>query len=203
MIKILRRALVYFDVDDTLWPLTRRVSQDLKIPFERFQEFKIIENKQMSLVERLAVNEAFRDPRTFLDMNFYDGVEDLLQLEEYGADVRIKTNSLSPEVIKVKQPQILDAIHGLRPEAVEFGLVNEHTAIHKETPPDILIFADDSPYYVQSSLAKYNILPRMPYNQTEKASKMMASKTVYPVTAGDMKIMYQTIIELLHGVTWC
>ena len=154
---------VVFDIDDVLWGLTHRVVQQLSIKYQDWITFQVLQNERYSMETRIAINNAFRDPATFANMQFYTGVERIMDIEEYGAIVQIKSNSFSEAVAVSKRQQLLCAIPGLREEQLYLPIVDEHTTMQKRFDDDTFISIDDSPSNIAGSPACFNFMPYTPW----------------------------------------
>lgn len=189
---------VYFDIDDVAWDLQGRVAKRLKLPLELLDEFKVSANERLTEAQREAVLASYCDPETFRYIQFYPGFMDILQLEQAGASLRFKSNSLTTEVAAVKKPQVLAALPDIELDKFEFPVTGVGGSVHKGFDTDAFIVVDDSPYNIASSPAPYNIMPRKYHNQSQKARALVAHKNVYYTPDGDMFAIYRLITMLLH-----
>ncbi len=188
---------VVFDIDDVLWGLTHRVVQQLSIKYQDWITFQVLQNERYSMETRIAINNAFRDPATFANMQFYTGVERIMDIEEYGAIVQIKSNSFSEAVAVSKRQQLLCAIPGLREEQLYLPIVDEHTTMQKRFDDDTFISIDDSPSNIAGSPACFNFMPYTPWNVTNEARMLVASKRVTRYPQEDLNGLIDQIIQLL------
>lgn len=189
--------LVVWDIDDIAWDLQGRVAKQLGIPFQDLVEFHILENTLLTMEQRLAVNDYYRDPSHFRNIEFYDGFERVTELEQHGARLQFNSNSFSATVAEDKKSQIRTFVPHARPEMFCFNVVDGNTTIKKKYPDDSFIVIDDSPYNIALSPAPYNIMPIVPWTQTAKAKALVAAKKVFYVPQGDLEAIYRLVRQLL------
>lgn len=186
-----------FDLDDTGWGLSERVAQKVGVDFADLIDFHILKNERITMEQRLAINDYYRDPEIFRGIEFYPGFAQIMELKALNAVIQVNSNSLGEEVRDIKIKQTLSEVPGLRREHLRFGLVNENTTIRKRFDDDTYILVDDSPYNIAISPATWNIVPRKPWNQTKKAAEIMRGKSVIFVPPGDFYKIIRTIANIL------
>lgn len=189
------------DIDDVVWGLNKRIAERFDIPYGLLTDFYVLQNENLSLDLRQKINQAYSDPETFRDMEFYPGFRDLFDLQRYGAEVILKSNSFNKGVIVEKRRQLLAAVPGLREEQMQLMLVNQHTTTKKAIGPDIFSATDDSPYTIAKSSAQHNIMPRQPWNQTSKAQDMIQAKEVRFFERGNLSELFDIEVKLLQSVS--
>ena len=156
---------VVFDLDDTLWNLNERAAEILNIDYSKLDTFIVGENNHLTEEEKEKLIKLYSDPYLWKDMKLVPGAKLIKQLENYKAEVYINSNCMNEEVQKYKRSFLSDLI-GLPDERI---ILNISSATHKPMDDDIFILVDDSPFNIQKSNAKYNIIPNKPWNQHVKA----------------------------------
>ncbi len=163
---------ILYDVDDVLWPCTQHVFGKLNIPIERETDFRIENNPELTPTERDAIIHEFQNADNFAEMNFYASARDILRPEELGAMVGIHSNAYSEAIAQHKLRQIPELLSKIRPEQLIVNVVTPQTN-RKQISSDILAFVDDSPYNIRGSRAKFNFVPRRPWNDNSLMRKVM------------------------------
>lgn len=166
------RLKILYDVDDVLWPFTQRIFNKLNIPLEKETDFHIENCSQLTVGEREVLMYEFQNADNFAKMNFYPAARDILRPEELGAIVGIHSNAYSEGVAQHKLQQIPELLPELPPEQLTINVVTPQTS-HKQIPADTLAFVDDSPYNIRSSRAKFNFVPRRPWNDNPLMKQVM------------------------------
>lgn len=169
-------AVAVYDYDDILWPLAERICQSIGFPIEKWTEFDIDLNPFMTPRQRDLIYEAFTDPKTFREINFYPEVAEIMKVLELGVRPRIVSNSCARDVLILKIEQILAAVPELKESDLEMRLVTRGSAeaLGKTIPPNALTLVDDSPLNFRRTTARYNILMRWPWNSTVAAQQLVA-----------------------------
>ncbi len=163
---------ILYDVDDVLWPFTQRVFGKLNIPLEKETDFRLENCSLLTADERKTLAYEFQNADNFAKMNFYPAARDILRPEELGAIVGIHSNAYSEAVAQHKLQQIPKLLPELPPEQLTINVVTPETN-HKQIPADILAFVDDSPYNIRGSRAKFNFVPRRPWNDNPLMRQVM------------------------------
>ncbi len=156
---------IVYDVDDVLWPCTETVYRRLGIKIERQTNFRIHEDSAFSPAEQEQIVAAFSNVENFENMQFYDGAEQILEVEQLNAKVVINSNSFSKDIREAKRRQILKLLPSLKASQLQLNLVGSK-ANHKQISAEVFAFVDDSPYNIASSKAKFNFMPKKPWNTT-------------------------------------
>lgn len=162
---------VVYDVDDVLWPCTQVVYDKLGLKSAPQEDFHIDNNPHLSAEEKAKLSQAFADVSNFTQMPFYSAARDIFKVEELGAEVEINSNCYSKAILKAKHEQLTQLFDSDLESKLKLNLVTPHSN-HKHIPKDVLIFVDDSPYNVAGSDAKYNLVPRRPWNDNPKMRKI-------------------------------
>jgi len=186
------KLTVIYDVDDVLWPCTENVFHKLGINPNRQTNFRIREDKAFSADEQDRIISAFCDEQSFQNMDFYDGADKILEVEDLGAEVQINSNSFSEKIRAAKRRQLTELFPNLRAEQLRLNLVGTN-ANHKRISADVFAFVDDSPYNVAGSQAKFNFMPKRPWNTTEEMQKIACEHE--KIYLGDIK---QRLGELVN-----
>ncbi len=192
---------IVFDLDDVAHGLNEKVTQHLGIKYEDIVEFYFNENPRLSAELKEAMNQCYRNPKFFRNIQFYPGFERIMELEQkYPAKVWANSNSFGEDVRHEKICSLQHSVPALPPEQMRLGLVGAATTRKKKFDDDTLILVDDSPYNIALSPAKLNILPIQPWNQTEKALATMSGKPIAFVPRGDFNAIYQVIDAFFVGL---
>lgn len=178
---------VVYDVDDVLWGLNRRVERILGIDKSRNVEYCISRSPTFSPAEQSAIMKCFHDAETFKQMAFFPGASEILDCEPYGATVRIHSNCLTAAIAEQKRIQLHKLLPSLKPAFIKLSVVTP-AANRKAIDQDAYIFVDDSPYNIASSTAKFNLVPRQPWNQTDKAKSTMTADGKQIVSLHDVDL---------------
>lgn len=172
--------IVVFDIDDTLWPLTDRVTDVLNLPRGILTEYYAKNNTHLpdSMIDN--VLKCYANPEIFTNINWFDGVE---RINEMNADKYVCSNCLSEAVIRQKRIEIPEKLI-ITDSKILLHLINDTGAKDKELPDNMFILFDDSPYNVAKSTAQHNIVVRRAHNVTHRAYQIMHKngfKNVYMV----------------------
>lgn len=186
---------VVYDCDDVLWDLNTRVALRNGIDPNCLVNFAMLENEALTMPERQAMLAGFRDADSFVDIKFYDGANDILNAENFGAAVMINSNAYSAEIAALKKEQLLKLLPEMEPGRMRINVIDPDGACHKEIERDLFIFIDDSPFNVALSEAKINIMPSRLWNTTPRAREIVRKKNV--VWIDDLVKINQFVIEAL------
>lgn len=191
--------IVLFDVDDVLWGLSERVAEHVGVHYSKLVDFHILENDLLTMKQRLAINEAYRTPQIFRNIEFFPGAERIFELESFGVLVQICSNSFSEEVRDLKLQQLLRLYPGISSEKLLLNIVNEKSTLRgKYSDSRIICSIDDSPYNVASSHAQHNLVPTAPWNVTDKAHNIM--NVCYEHCAhGDVNSIIRRVITIIEN----
>ena len=162
MIKNSRKKVV-FDIDDILWPLNKRAAKMADIAYDDLVTYSIDDNPRLNEAEKLRLRDVYLDPSLFEDINFYDGIE---RINDLDADVYTNSNVFSRKAEELKKQQLMRKLN-IPAENYIFNRVTEDNA-KKQIGPDVYIFIDDCPHNIMHSDAVYNIMRTMPYNEHMK-----------------------------------
>lgn len=184
------RKLV-FDIDDTCRPLGRVAAELSGIPYEKIVEFQALKNPALNEDERLRFNEVLHDYKTYEQVEFYPGFERLAELQRYGAEVYFRSNGFSQEINDLKREQILAKLPDFPLDHMQFFTIDDNTTTHKVIGDDTFIAFEDNPYVVEKSLARFNVVPEMPWNITKEAKLMMGRVNYTLIPAGQMSTLYE------------
>lgn len=186
---------VVFDVDDILWELCRKTCRLAGIDFDTFVLFRVKDNHLWTDEQKQKVIDIFNQNETFENIEWSDGIERINDLNKI-CDVHINSNALTDDIIRLKREQLKQVIH-IPDERVVMNIVNlEHKGETKKViDNDTYIFVDDSPHNVAMSPAKYNIMIRRPYNQSENGMSLLKGKNV--IFCDDLNQVIDTIYDLL------
>ena len=165
---------VVYDVDDVLWGLDDYVMEFLGLDINDNIEYRISKSPIFTAKERKAIIDCFCDAKMFENMEFYPGADKITDVEKYGATVRIHSNCYSDAIAEQKRRQLYALLPQMKRSFIKLLTVSP-TADQKQVDQDAYIFVDDCPYNVALSMAKFNFVPRKPWNLTTKAKDTMTA----------------------------
>ncbi len=186
---------VVYDCDDVLWDLNTHVANLKGIDPNCLVNFAMLENEALTMPERRAMLDGFRDAASFVDIKFYDGANEILRAEELGATVMINSNAYNAEIAELKRQQLARLLPEMAPEKMRINVIDPDGACHKEIERDLFIFVDDSPFNIALSEAKINIMPTRLWNVTPKAEEIVREKNV--IWIDDLTKINQFVRETL------
>lgn len=186
---------VVYDCDDVLWDLNTHVANLKGINPNCLVNFAMLENEALTMPERRAMLDGFRDAASFVDIKFYDGANEILRAEELGATVMINSNAYNAEIAELKRQQLTRLLPEMAPEKMRINVIDPDGACHKEIERDLFIFVDDSPFNIALSEAKINIMPTRLWNVTPKAKEIVREKNV--IWIDDLTRINQFVRETL------
>lgn len=194
---------IVYDYDDILWPCVERITRRLGIDIKIWTDFYASNNQHWPerLIDR--ANEIMQDPSLFREIEFDDGIEDILLPEELGVSVKINSHSLSLEISELKKEALLNALPKFKPENLQFNqiILNQHT--DKQVSANTLVFVDDNPYHILDSVARTNIMRLWPWNTSSAAKQLLRNKRgvhILPDLKTITRYVYlRTKIFLKHG----
>lgn len=171
--------LILYDIDSVLWPLEERVARGVgvDVPTVTFT-YNYYKNPKLSHEQKEQAIRIVSDAKTFADIDFFPGIENIMKPCECGAEVGIITNSLTSEISATKIEQLLAAVPGLKPEHITAritGLGDFKKSFPTNRP---LVVVEDSPYSVSHSPAKVNVLRTLGWNSSPEAVEVMTGKNV-------------------------
>lgn len=173
---------IVYDVDDVLWGFTAHVVKNLGIDINKMTQFKIRENKLLTLDQQEQVIALFNDSKTFENIVWYDGIKDILYPEKYGISIHINSNCLKEKIAELKTTQLLEIIP-IKRENIRCNVIEPMAATKKKIDEDTDILIEDSPYNIVQSPAKINILISQPWNMTDEAREIMKGKSIIRVNS--------------------
>lgn len=165
-----------FDVDDILWGLNEKVAEILGYDGNLITNFSIRKCTKIDADTQEKIIALYGNINTFKEMKFYEGVEDLLRLEEAGVEVSICSNSMTKDIAISKTEQLLRKIKGLREEQLQMNIISEKTHHQKDIKSGIWVLVDDSPYNIAASEAEIDIMRPHPWNQSPEGKEIYKAK---------------------------
>lgn len=171
-----KKKKAIFDVDDILWGLNERIANILSYDINKITNFSI---RKCYLIEEDTQNkiiDLYRDVNIFKNMDFYNGVENLMILEEVGVDVQICSNSMTKEIAIEKTEQLLKKIINLREEQLQMNIISEKTHHQKKMDNGVWVLVDDSPYNIAASEAEIDIMRPHPWNMSPAGKEIYRYK---------------------------
>lgn len=181
-----------YDVDDVLWPCGEVVFNKVGADYNLQEDFRITNDPHFTDEEKQKITDGFHDAKNFVNMPFYPAARDIFKVEALGAAVEINSNCYSEAILKAKHEQLTQLFDSNLESKLKLNLVTPHSN-HKYIPKDVLIFVDDSPYNVASSAAKYNLVPRRPWNNNPKMKKV--AQKGGKIILDDLETLPETIAD--------
>lgn len=168
---------IVFDVDDTLWALNKKVCEKTGILYEKFSTFLIYENPLLTESEKKQILLEYGNPELFKNISWFKGIKRIKQLKN--VDIYINSNNLNQKCAENKFYE-LQKILNLPEDHIIMNITGkkQKNIKKKKIDEDTYIFVDDSPHNIAMSSARYNIMIRTPWNQSESAKKLIKDKNV-------------------------
>lgn len=170
---------ITYDVDDVCWDFVGRLCERLGIQYCNWTSFYVSENTNFSpeLVQRAC--DLLVDESLYYDMEFYDGIEDILRpWYDLGVKVNFNSNSPTQAMIDLKREQLKAAVPGLRDEDMTFNLIIPNQPSFKTLGDHTIVFVDDTPYHMLGSTARFNIMPKCPWNTSPEGLRILSNRSV-------------------------
>lgn len=164
----MRKSIVVFDMDDVMWNLNKHVAEIKGIPYEKFTQFSIYDNPNMTEEEKQKVLAAYTEAATYTDIEFTQPVVDLINdvhrlFPQYY--VHIISNSATEAVRDVKLPQLLRVLD-LPKERLHLKVIDMPTqSCQKKLPDNMFLFVDDSIHNQEMANAVHKIMPARLHNE--------------------------------------
>lgn len=108
-----------FDCDDTLLNLCSQIFPVLGLP--ELKSFYYKTSGQYTPKQVDLITDAFSDVRTFMNAKFFEGADEIIQLERYGTVVHICSRSFNQQIIDFKK-KILPEHTGVPLEHIDLQL---------------------------------------------------------------------------------
>lgn len=169
----MNKRKIVFDVDDVLWDLNKIATSKAGVDYNKLEVFSANENPLLSEEERSQLIRAYCDPDSFKNIDWYDGIEDIVKLEKRGAEVYINSNSANIEISELKRKQ-LKSVLGLPDNRLILNIMNNPKK--KEVGEGVWCFVDDSPHNILDSTAVHNIVVNKPWNTSRYSSELLEDK---------------------------
>ena len=166
---------VVFDLDDTLWALNKRACEMANVDYNKIDTFKLTENKLLTDEEKSRMLKIYNSIDLWKNIKWEDGVTDLMSLKQFGAKVYINSNCLNQEVADFKR-SFLHKELGIPDDQIILNIMTDVKV--KPLDNDMYIFIDDSPYNINNSKAKYNIIPNRPWNKSVEGYRCNTLKEI-------------------------
>lgn len=168
---------IVYDIDDTLWGLNKKVCEKLNIDENKIIKFEIRGIGELTEKQQDAIIKEYGNADNFKDIDWYEGVLDILKPEALGAEIHIKSNSVSKEIAKLKYTQLKSLIN-ISDDRLQLHIITAKDCKKKKLDGDMDIFIDDSPYNIANSTAKINIVLNHPWNMGKDAEEIMKGKKI-------------------------
>lgn len=151
-----------FDLDDTLWGLNLKVSRLTGIDIKKIDTYSIETSTRLTKDEIKSIKERYFDPMTWKNIEYFDGIERLANLKNFGARVIINSNCANQAVVDYKR-SILSKDLGIPDDQI---ILNVITPTLKKNTTGAFIFVDDSSSNIESSKAQHNLVLDTSWNHT-------------------------------------
>lgn len=179
--------IVVYDMDDVLWGYSEVAARYAGISLSEWTDFHIEKIEALAEEKRKELRAVVGRTDFYDEIEFYPGVEDILQICELSERVHVIINSnvISQEAAIIKRQRLMETIPGISDQNMVFGLVGngeKKTMLNKRIDPGTFIFVDDSPYNILTSPAVANIMPQKPWNTTQGAKKLLFGKAAFYAT---------------------
>lgn len=136
--------LIVFDVDDVMFNLNERVAEMKNIAHDKFTQFSIRDNTNMTEDERKRVLAAYTETATYSNITFIQPVIDLVNriYHKYPCyPVHIISNNATKEIRDVKMEQLLNVLD-LPENQIHLNIVNMGSeSLQKKLPANMFIKA--------------------------------------------------------------
>ena len=166
---------VVFDVDDILWPCTKKVYRKAGADYLLAVTYDTNMNPFLSERQKSDIINIYRDEDTFKDIVWYSAAYELMSLESYNWAVYVNSHAFSERVKEIKTEQLIYAL-GIPEERIHIDVVGGFDG--KKITSDTDVFVDDSPYNLFSSNAAQNFTISMPFNISNEGLRLLANKNV-------------------------
>lgn len=189
---------IIFDMDDTLWSLNKRICQHTGIPYEKIITFSIHENPLLTESEKQMTLSFYGNTAMFENIEWFDGVSQLNDMiHDENINVFINSNSANDTCSALKHRQL----HEILDIPDDHIIINatgckKKNVIQKTIDSDTYIFIDDSPHNVAMSPAKYNIMIKTPWNQSDTGKVIVKDKNV--IYCDNFNHVLKTIYEIIN-----
>lgn len=121
--------------------------------------------------------ESYYNLSTFENIEWYEGVSDIINIENFGVSVFINSNCMTEEIAKSKRCQLLE-VANINTKRIKCNVINAKDCNNKIIDDDTDILIDDSPFNIAKSKAKLNILINHPWNTSQEGKKIMQGKNI-------------------------
>ena len=189
---------IIFDMDDTLWSLNKRICQHTGIPYEKIITFSIHENPLLTESEKQMTLSSYGNTTMFENIEWFDGISQLNNMiHDENINVFINSNSINETCSALKRRQ-LHEILDISDDHIIMNAIGskKKNGIQKTIDSDTYIFVDDSPHNVAMSPAKYNIMMKTPWNQSDTGKAIVKDKNV--IYCDNFNHVLKTIYEILN-----
>ena len=171
---------IVYDVDDVLWGLNKRVANAIGIDENNITHFVIKDNYLLTKEQQEAILVEYNKDETFDNIEWYEGIEDILKPVSLGIDVSINSNCLTEKMAELKTTQLMKILN-ISKEKIRCNVIDHSVATKKKIDKDTDILVEDSPFNISISPAKLNILINHPWNASEHAIELIKGKNVIRV----------------------
>jgi len=169
---------IVYDVDDTLWDFVGKLCGKLSIDYNSWKNFYVTSNNwDPQLIEKVCYY--LTDDSLFEDIEFYGGIADILRPAlDLGVNVELNSNAPTTGMIDLKREQLKAAVPGLKDENMTFNLIIPNQPSVKTLPDNTAIFVDDNPYHIAGSTARFDVMPKCPWNTSKDGLTVLGNRPV-------------------------
>jgi len=200
------QILIVYDVDDICHAQGKRIADDLEFDLADWTSFYIERIPRFSDDLKKRARAALSDEKYFRDIEFYDGVEDILRPEELDPRVEVvfNTKTGTREGADLKLRQLMEKIPGLTSDKITSTIYeNTNETRYKDIPKNTFVFVDDSPYNLGMSPAEINVTMIKPWNTSPEGLNLIKGKNVimFPTLLQINRFIYfRTKVRLMTGI---
>ena len=153
---------IVIDIDDTLWGLNKRICEKRGIKENLLRHFSVYDNSLLTREEKDMMIHDYKDVNIFKNIDWYDGVEKLLELEKFGASILINSNNFSEEIANQKLLELKKVLPDIKDTQIQMNIISD--CKKKKIQEPVFILMDDSPHNIANTDAEHYILLEKPWN---------------------------------------
>lgn len=166
-----------FDFDDVCHLLNERACAAAGIDIQKVHTFNINDNQLLTSDEKERLITQWNNPELFDNIQWCPGVEEIINLPEYGIEPYINSNCGSYDILDKKYTQIKSKLN-LPDDRIILTVIDVKKHAGKNIKNDTTFFSDDNPHHIAESDAYVNLMPEKPWNTSQEERDRYAGKTV-------------------------
>lgn len=140
-----------------------KVSRLTGLDIKKIDTYSIETSTRLTKDEIKAITKCYFDPMTWKDIEYFDGVERLAKLKNFGARVIINSNCANQAVVDYKK-SILSKDLGIPNNQIILNAITP--TLKKKNTTGAFIFVDDSSSNIENSKAQHNLVLDACWNHT-------------------------------------